>query len=146
MKNIIRTTLCMLLFPTLVKSQELAPFTSDGCSVFPDGNLQNQSLWINCCIQHDFAYWKGGTYSERLAADKKLEACVAELGQPEIAEIMLMGVRMGGSPYFPVHYRWGYGWPYLRGYKSLSTEEKQQVKSKLQQSIKMLQQFAKEIN
>ena len=53
--------------------KDLKPFTSDGCSVFPDGNLEQQSLWVNCCIRHDLAYWKGGTYEERLASDQALE-------------------------------------------------------------------------
>jgi hypothetical protein len=40
----------------------LAPFTSDGCSVFPDGTALQQSLWLQCCRAHDYAYWKGGTH------------------------------------------------------------------------------------
>ena len=102
---------------------ELKPFTTDGCSAFPDGTLDQQSLWIECCIRHDLAYWKGGTYSERLEADQALEKCVAQVGEPEIAQLMLAGVRVGGSPYFPTTYRWGYGWPYPRGYKALSKDE-----------------------
>ena len=102
---------------------ELKPLTTDGCSAFPDGTLDQQSLWIECCIRHDLAYWKGGTYSERLEADQALEKCVVQVGEPEIAQLMLAGVRVGGSPYFPTTYRWGYGWPYPRGYKALSKDE-----------------------
>jgi hypothetical protein len=97
----------------------------------PDGTLAQQSLWVNCCIRHDLAYWKGGTYEERLAADQALEACVARVGEPEIARLMLAGVRVGGAPYFPTSYRWGYGWPYLRGYKALTDAERQQVRDRL---------------
>lgn len=103
---------------------ELDPFTSDGCSSFPDGTLKQRELWLSCCVAHDKAYWIGGTYQERLNADKELETCVAKVGEPEIAKLMLAGVRVGGSPYWPTTYRWGYGWDYPRGYKVLSTEEK----------------------
>jgi hypothetical protein len=40
---------------------------------------------------------------------------------------MLLGVRIGGSPYFPSSFGWGYGWPLPRGYQHLSIKEKQQV-------------------
>jgi hypothetical protein len=115
-----------------VFSAELKPFTTDGCSAFPDGTLDQKSLWIECCIRHDLAYWKGGTYDERLAADKSLETCVSKVGEPEIAQLMLAGVRVGGSPYFPTTYRWGYGWPYPRGYKALSRDESLEVQQMLE--------------
>ena len=109
----------------------LKPFTSDGCSLFPDGTYAQQSLWMECCIRHDIAYWQGGTQAQRLAADQALEACVSQVGEPEIARLMLAGVRIGGSPYFPTWYRWGYGWPYQRGYAALSEQEKQQIKREI---------------
>jgi hypothetical protein len=34
-----------------------------------------------------------------------------------------MGVFVGGTPFLPTPFRWGYGWPYFRGYGVLSTEE-----------------------
>ena len=37
---------------------------------------------------------------------------------------MLGGVRVGGSPYWPTQFRWGYGWPYPRGYQALSPDER----------------------
>jgi len=116
---------------SVVHAEELAPFTSDGCSSFPDGTPKDQSLWLNCCINHDIAYWKGGTYQERLDADLQLEQCVAEAGEPDIAKLMLQGVRAGGSPFFPTPYRWGYGWPFGRGYKALTDEEQAQATTRL---------------
>lgn len=112
-----------LVLANLVYAEELKPFTSDGCSVFPDGTLTEKELWLSCCTQHDYEYWKGGTYEQRLESDQKLEACVAKVGQPEVAAIMLLGVRVGGSPYLPTEFRWGYGWPYPREYKPLTPEE-----------------------
>lgn len=119
-----RLIACLLLLViNFADAAELKPFTSDGCSAFPDGTLDNQELWLACCTQHDFEYWQGGTYQQRLASDQKLEACVAKVGQPEVAAIMLLGVRVGGSPYIPTEFRWGYGWPYPRLYKPLTPEE-----------------------
>ncbi len=134
----------LMVFPSLVFGSELKLFTTDGCSSFPDGTVKQQSLWINCCIKHDLAYWKGGSYDERLVADQALQLCVSEVGESDIANIMLAGVRVGGSPYFPTSYRWGYGWPYLRGYKPLTNEEKSQVKIKLDQFKNMINDLSVE--
>jgi len=97
-------------------AEEIKPFSSDGCSAFPDGTYQQQQLWLACCTVHDKAYWRGGTYQQRLDADLALKRCVAEVGEPLIAELMLAGVRVGGSPYWPTRFRWGYGWSYFHGY------------------------------
>jgi len=112
-----------------VSAEKIKPFTSDGCSAFPDGNLKQRELWLSCCTAHDYAYWQGGTYNERLVADQGLQQCVVSVGEPEIANLMLAGVRVGGSPYFPTSFRWGYGWPYPRWYKALTKEEKKQIES-----------------
>ena len=94
---------------------------------FPEGTPSQQQLWLDCCTQHDIAYWQGGTYAERLEADRNLKQCVTALGVPEVALMMLTGVRVGGTPYLPTTFRWGYGWPYLRGYESLGDTEKDAV-------------------
>lgn len=138
--------MALFFLPSLVMAAGLKPFTTDGCSSFPDGTIKQQSIWVNCCIRHDLAYWKGGTYDDRLKADKNLESCVAKIGEPEIALIMLAGVRVGGSPFYPTSYRWGYGWPYLRGYKALSEEEKQEVKHKLKLFKLMIDSLSEELN
>jgi len=111
-------------------SSELKPFTSDGCSSFPDGTFQHKLLWRNCCVVHDKTYWQGGTAEQRKIADLELESCVAEIGEPKIAKLMLAGVRVGGSPHWPTKFRWGYGWDYPRGYGELLPEEKTMVGEK----------------
>lgn len=133
------------LFLCACSSEELKPFTSDGCSSFPDGTMGQQTLWLSCCIKHDLSYWKGGTYQERLAADLALEQCVADIGEPKVARLMLAGVRVGGSPYFPTGYRWGYGWPFPRGYKALTPVEKQKINKKLNEMAFMLRSLQREI-
>ena len=109
-------------------SSAIRPFTSDGCSSFPDGTLEQGELWLQCCTAHDYAYWQGGTYDQRLEADKALQMCVKEVGEPQIALIMLAGVRVGGSPIWPTTYRWGYGWSYPKWYSELTDDELAQIR------------------
>ncbi len=137
--------LVALSFALNAKSGEIKPFTTDGCSAFPDGVIKEQSLWLNCCTKHDLAYWKGGTFAQKQEADAKLEQCVANVGEPEIAKLMLAGVKVGGSAYYPTSYRWAYGWPYLRGYKALSEEENKQVNTSINKLTLMLNTLIKEL-
>lgn len=128
----IRKTLLLifcLLFPVgSCLADAIAPFTSDGCSSFPNGTLAERSLWLDCCVVHDKSYWQGGTEQQRLLADLTLKECVTSVGKPNIAKLMLSGVRVGGSPYWPTSYRWGYGWKFPRKYSELSSNEKAQVR------------------
>ena len=119
----------ILISFTCFAANTLKPFTSDGCSAFPDGTFKQKELWLACCTQHDFDYWKGGTYEERIASDIRLEQCVSEVGEPEIAMLMLAGVRVGGTPYLPTSFRWGYGWPYPKGYGKLTPQELNQIEN-----------------
>jgi hypothetical protein len=112
----------------------LSDFTSDGCSLFPDSSLINADDWCECCLEHDIAYWRGGTEAERLAADEALRDCVLQqTGDAQLAEAMYLGVRMGGSPYFKNWYRWGYGWNYQRKYQMLTKKEKALAQTKLKE-------------
>lgn len=105
-------------------SGNLSEFSSDGCTLFPDQSLILQEDWCDCCFEHDLAYWKGGSKEEREIADSLFKECILEkTGDKNLSELMYTGVRLGGSPYFPTWYRWGYGWDYPRGYSNLSTEE-----------------------
>jgi len=111
---------------------ELVPFTSDGCSLFPDGTFKDRDKWCDCCQNHDLAYWQGGSADERKQADANLHDCVmARTNDQRLAETMYLGARAGGHPGFPTWYRWGYGWPYGRGYQPLSNRERLQVQQRL---------------
>lgn len=102
----------------------IAPFTTDGCSRFPDRSLLTGQDWCSCCVAHDLAYWRGGTAAERLRADEELRSCVAQkTGNTALAQLMFVGVRAGGGPELATSYRWGYGWPHIRGYTALSASE-----------------------
>lgn len=122
-----RHGLAVLLLAAWVNAhaEEPAPFSTDGCSEFPDGTPSQKTLWRDCCVAHDLAYWAGGSYAERMTADRELERCVGAVGEPAIAALMLAGVRVGGSPFWPTRFRWGYGWPWGRGYKVLTGAERE---------------------
>lgn len=130
-----------LLAPVMANSSNsvavLQEFKSDGCSLFPDGNLEHRDLWCDCCFAHDIAYWQGGTQNERRQADGTLRDCVLERTRNKVlATMMYDGVRSGGHPAFPTWYRWAYGWSYGRGYQALTEEEQLQAKEKLDEYFK----------
>ncbi len=107
-------------------SQQTMPpdFKSDGCSLFPDGNYRD------CCVEHDKAYYFGGSLKERSDADKQLYRCVKAKGgrcNKMTARIMWLGVRVGGVSFLPTPFRWGFGNKFPR---------KEPVEEKLQKSEK----------
>jgi hypothetical protein len=125
--------LFVLLTDGCASSAGLQDFSSDGCSLFPDGDFNNRNLWCDCCFTHDIAYWRGGTEEERKQADQALRKCVLErTGNKVLAKMMYDGVRAGGHPAFPTWYRWGYGWQYGRGYEPLAEKEQQMVNQKIE--------------
>jgi len=106
----------------------MQPFSTDGCSMFPDRSLISQADWCDCCLAHDLAYWRGGTAEERLSADRELAACVQAASHNQaLGNLMFAGVRAGGGPYFFTPYRWGYGWQFGRLYQALSEPEEAQA-------------------
>lgn len=109
----------------------LRDFTTDGCSYFPDGDRLHPHRWCRCCMDHDRAYWRGGTTEQRSQADRELRECVlAQTQSQRLANGMYLGVRFAGTPWLPSGFRWGYGWAYGRGYKPLTPHEQQQVVEK----------------
>lgn len=85
-------------------------FTTDGCSRWPDDG------WASCCVVHDIAYWCGGSEENREEADSWLMNC-ANGKATAMGSAMYLGVRLGGAPWLPTPWRWGYGWKaWPRGY------------------------------
>lgn len=102
-------------------------FIFDGCSVVPEGypwDPNQEYLWCECCIDHDIAYWRGGTWVDRRLADAQLGQCVQEkTGIPELGAAFFLGTEIGGSPYWKQPYRWGYAWSDGRNYQINTDEE-----------------------
>ena len=93
--------------------QPVRSFTTDGCSLFPDADWN-----LECCVEHDIAYWCGGEADERRDADATFGRCVAGNSNAFLGWLMKTGVRVGGHPIFLTPYRWGYGHPYRPFYPS----------------------------
>ncbi len=91
------------------------PFTTDGCSCVPDG------YWAECCVAHDIAYWCGGSAADRRRADAAFGECVSDHAGAALGFIMRSGVRVGGIPWQPAGYRWGYGWDGIIGYEEVGS-------------------------
>src|SRR5690349_2322396 len=84
----------------------LRPFSTDGCSLFPDSSPLTGNTWCSCCVQHDVAYWRGGPADERLTADKALRECVRTRSHNHpLSELMYLGVRLAGTPYLYTWFR-----------------------------------------
>lgn len=115
--------------PADIQPMQLKSFVSDGCSLFPDGTPKEPKKWCHCCYTHDIGYWKGGTRQQRKNTDLELQQCVHDIDKT-LAKSMFSGVRAFGGPYFPTTYRWGYGWPYIRGYKPRSEQEDATIEEK----------------
>ena len=98
----------------------LRPFTSDGYSQFPDSIVGLD--YEECCRQHDYAYWKGGTSVEKADADEALGICVGNNAFGALGSMMELAVAYGGVAALPTTWRWGYGWVINRGYAPLSEE------------------------
>lgn len=82
----------------------------DGCSMAPDLSFGH------CCDTHDEIYWFGGSAAKRKQADVDFRACIEKSEHEVFAGIYYYGVRLGGTPYLPTPWRWGFGWDYPRGY------------------------------
>jgi hypothetical protein len=74
-------------------------FQSDGCTMWFNGQYRK------CCDNHDLDYFKGSGWRDRLTADNRLFTCVAKMGfeYSIVAPVMWLGVRIFGSPWFPIH-------------------------------------------
>jgi hypothetical protein len=130
----------------------LKPFATDGCSLWIDGPPDNPNLWRHCCVAHDLAYWTGGTRAQRKQADQVLKQCIKDAQQPLIADPTYAGVRLGGGPYWPSTYRWGYGWDFfsgdrfsgswLRGYQTPNAAEQAQIDQLMPAAVQLVQEDA----
>lgn len=87
---------------------EIHPFTTDGCSMWPDGS------WRECCIEHDIQYWCASSDPSRKQADRRLRQCAREKSNGVNAFLIWLGTRLGGPHWLPFPWRWGYGYSWLQ--------------------------------
>ena len=129
------------------QANDLKPFSTDGCSMWIDGTLEQPNLWRHCCVAHDLNYWIGGTEAEREASDARIQSCVQLALGPRMADYMYSNVRWGGSPYWMSTYRWGYGWDYfdglwMRGYKTPTLDEQQLIEQAMPAARQLIEEDA----
>ena len=84
------------------------PFISDHCSAVAEYDH------AECCVIHDWAYWRGGSRRDRKRADKAFYDCMRATATRRLAWQRWMGVRVFGVGFLPLPWRWGYGWRYPR--------------------------------
>ena len=131
---ILLSSLYMVSHPLM--AEQLSPFKSDGCSLFPDGSPNHPQLWFDCCFEHDIAYWQGGNRQQKQQADQALQQCIInKTANRLLAKLMYLGVKIGGSPHLPTSFRWGYGWSYGRDFNSLSLDEIKQVLKAMESNL-----------
>lgn len=111
-------------------------FTTDGCSRWLDES------WVSCCIVHDIIYWCGGSDEDREEADQFIKQCVNQKASL-IGGLMYPAVRVGGSPWLPTPWRWGYGWKeWPKGYQKTNHHDiknilkKQYILEKIEEQLK----------
>lgn len=93
--------------------------------------------FTECCVEHDVAYWLGGTKEQKDKSDMQLKACMQNKLNPKfnkeisvsVAQTYYLGVQAGGVNFMPNSFRWGYGWNYVRPYTELTSEELTQAET-----------------
>ncbi len=104
------------LAPPALAEQPPRSCRVDGCSLAPDFDF------THCCDRHDSRYWPGGSRVQRSQADRAFRQCIEAANHPLLGGIYYYGVRIGGTPYLPTPWRWGFGWDYPRGYRDIAGE------------------------
>ena len=103
---------------------QLMNFANLGCSSSPNPSELASDEWCGCCVEHDIAYWRGGSSTQREQADERLRDCVVRTTRNEVlADSIYEGVRDGSSKYFFTDYQWAYGWSFDRSYEPLNEKE-----------------------
>ena len=103
---------------------QLMSFANLGCSSALNPSELASDEWCGCCVEHDIAYWRGGSSMQREQADERLRDCVQRTSRNEVlADSIYKGVRDGSSKYFFADYQWAYGWSFDRSYKPLNEKE-----------------------
>lgn len=90
---------------------------SDGCSVPPVAGLTHEKLNLSirlraACVEHDHAYYLGGSRERRLAEDWRLGLAWLATGELSAlaVEAFVGAVRVGGAPeYRRPGISWGFG-------------------------------------
>jgi hypothetical protein len=128
-----KTLLLLLIFQIQsphLHAQGINPFSSDGCTLAPDGTFSRPSLWQECCIVHDLWYWGGGSKNLRSAVDKNLKSCIEAKAGALVANLFSLGVEIGSySPFKLKNKKWGNAWSLSSKpvYQDLNLDQKKKL-------------------
>ena len=124
-----------LILCSLNAQASVTSFATDGCTHFANGTHAQPTLWKQCCVLHDLAYWAGGNVEALDEVDLNLRECVASTGPRTIAEIMYWGIRLGHLSSHAIRgEQWGNAWSETeRRTTKLSVDEIDQLQNELTQ-------------
>ncbi len=105
------------LHEIMINDMQINPFSSDGCSCWPDsffwfiGGFKKVSIYPYC-FWHDVRYWLGkpGDDLAKLYADTELMKDVAAAHSIGLGKLMFEGVQAGGIEELKFPFSWGFGW------------------------------------
>ncbi len=95
------------------------PYSDDGCSCVPDFNF------VQCCRDHDRAYYHGGSAEQRARADERFRQCIREKGHGVLDDVYYIGVRINAVPWLPTPFRWGFGYSFRKGHRGYTAHSKE---------------------
>lgn len=109
----IASSILALVVAAPIAAANLPPPHEDGCSGGISWVYRNVfgivPKYEHCCNKHDDPYGRGGTPTEKVKADVEFFWCVKdEGGNAIVASMYFVGVTIGGQPFFPFGWRWGY--------------------------------------
>lgn len=78
--------------------------------------IPEEEWLLELCRIHDDAYFYGGSAYRKFMADMNLAVGIAKRGYIRRAVLFFIGVSIGGTPYIPFSWRWGFHYDYGRGY------------------------------
>jgi len=102
----------------MINDWQISPFSSDGCSCWPDSFLKRKGFSLEqvsiypACFWHDVRYWLGklGDDLAKLYADTELMKDVAAAHSIGLGKLMFEGVQAGGIEGLKLPFSWGFGW------------------------------------
>lgn len=86
-----------------------------------------QEPWYDACVEHDWAYYKGGTEEDRKKADLELRRSIEATGHPIWGFFIYWAVRIFGSSHWPNALKWGFRYNWYTDYGYREVDDKKEI-------------------